>query len=225
MRVTRSSTTSIATSVKRRLKAIQKSDKFAAKPKPSLPNKRSGRFRISHFALVDHISLSSADARGAKKRKCKSLPANLQSADDDDEVSRDDEDDILSVHSEDGNNEFSFNCGKCNKKFQRRSYLAMHFNLAHNIDLGLDKKKEDCEKMAPDCVDLDVDVDDKSPPNIKPKTDEMKEKEMRYKKNDLDMLKIEDEDYYSCDSITLDSEMCSEEWNDSDLDVESMLIK
>lgn len=45
------------------------------------------------------------------------------------------------------------------------------------------------------------------------------------KHNDFDCVVIDDEDYYSCDSLILDSEKGSVAWNDeSDLDVESNYI-
>lgn len=145
----------------------------------------------------------------AKKRKCQSLPATVPKFIDDDQ------DDVLSVHS-DGEGEppkFNFNCIKCKKKFVKRSYFIIHLQLAHSIDLrpltainnGIGKRQV-LENSTANII---------SPIPV----------EASVKHTDFECVVIDDEDYYSCDSLILDSEKGSVAWNDdSDLDVESNLI-
>jgi hypothetical protein len=107
---------------------------------------------------------------------------------------------------------YNFNCVKCKKKFVKRSYFIIHLQLAHSIDLrpltglnGIGKRRV-AETNAATLI-----------PPIPPEASSVKH-------NDFDCVVIDDEDYYSCDSLVLDSERGSITWNDeSDLDVESNL--
>jgi hypothetical protein len=174
-------------------------------------NTRGLRYFITLLCANLNLCLFLADKKNveSKKRKCQSLPASAPKFKDDDQ------DDVLSVHSDvegEPGAKYNFNCVKCKKKFVKRSYFIIHLQLAHSIDLrpltalnGIGKRQ----------------VSENDTATLIPPIPA----EASVKHNEFECVVIDDEDYYSCDSLILDSEKGSVTWNDeSDLDVESNLI-